>query len=87
MKIYELEVMNWGDDRYMLITKGHHDIEKFKAECRKEYDHIADYLDKCECPCEQLYYKTIPNKEYQNGYNVPVPKGTRGAFPATVWWE
>ena len=87
MKIYELDVMNWGDDRYMLVTKGHHDIEKFKEECKREYEHIADYIDKCGCQCEQLYYKTIPNKEYQSGYNVPVPKGTRGAFPATAWWE
>lgn len=87
MKTYPLSIENWGDDSYMLISKGHHNIEQFKAECKKEYEHIAEYLEHCDCPCEQAWYKRIPSKEYAGGYNVPVEKGTRGAFPATVWWE
>ncbi|MCH4243727.1 hypothetical protein [Acinetobacter gerneri] len=87
MKEYPLNIENWGEDCYMLVSKGHHDIDTFKAKCKEEYKYHAECLDVYKCPCEHLWYKTIPNKEYVSGYNVPVPEGTRGAFPVTVWWE
>lgn len=82
-----LKIENWGDDGYMLASRGHHDIEIFKTECKKEYESIAEYLERCNCPCEQFWLKRIPHKDYLGGYNIPVPEGTRGAFPVTMWWE
>lgn len=87
MKNYPLNIENWGDDRLMLVSRGHHNIDNFKAECKKEYEHLSECLEAYESPCEQLWYKTIPNKDCVGGYNIPVSEGTRGAFPATVWWE
>ena len=48
MKKYEIDILNCGDDSYMLMSKGHHDIELFKSECKKEYEHIGEYLDLLE---------------------------------------
>lgn len=86
MKKYEIDVLNCGDDSYMLMSKGHHDIELFKSECKKEYEHIGEYLESCECPCQHLWYKAVPRDGYNSWY-APVDKSVRGAFPATVWWE
>jgi len=86
-KKYQLDIENWGDDRYMLASKGHHDIEAFKAECIKEYGHIGECLRRNECPCEHLWYKRIPFKDGYENYYVPVWEGARGAVPVTVWWE
>lgn len=85
MKIYELDVQNWGDDVYMLASKGHHDIDKFKAECFDEYEDIAAALKNCECPFEHLWYKAVPRDGW-NSFYAPVEKGCRGSFPVTVWW-
>lgn len=86
-KYYPLDVNNWGDDSYMLVSKGHHNIELFKTECLKEYQNIAEHLKHCECPCEQLWYKAIPSKDCYSSYYVPVWEDARGAIPITVWWE
>lgn len=86
-KTYPLHVENWGDDHYMLVSKGHHDIAEFKEKSLEEYESIAESLTHSECPCEHLWYKRIPQKDGYTAYNVPVPEGTRGCFPATVWWE
>lgn len=85
MKKYELKIENWGDDVYMLASKGHHDIEKFKDECNKEYEDISSSLDSCNCPCEHLWYKVVPRDGYNSWY-APVDKSVRGSFPVTVWW-
>jgi len=86
-KSYVLDIENWGDDSYSLASKGHHDIKQFKAECFKDFEHIAECLKSYDSPCEHLWYKRIPFKEGYENYYVPVREGARGAIPVTIWWE
>lgn len=82
---YKLDVQNWGDDVYMLASRGHHNINEFKDECFKEYEHIAQALKNCDCTCVHTYYKAVPCDGYSS-YYVPSNKDVRGSFPVTVWW-
>ena len=54
-------------------------------ECFKEYEHIAQALKNCDCPCVHTYYKAVPCDGYSS-YYVPSNKDVRGSFPVTVWW-
>lgn len=85
MKKYPMNIENWGDDRYMLVSRGHHDIELFKQKCREEYRDHSEYLDHYKSPCEQYWVKAVPRDGYKSFY-VPIAQGARGAFPVTAWW-
>ena len=90
MKSYELDVMNWGGDRYMLAAWGHHDIEEFKNKCREEYSSFMYALDSKHgaCPCEQTYYceaDKVPDG-YDNFYE-PCNADYKHAKPITIWYE
>lgn len=88
MKKYKLDVENWGDEKYMLVSRGHHNIEEFKGKCREDYEAFMSALDheKSPCACEHLWFKAVPKTGYIAFY-TPSRKGVRGAFPATVWWQ
>ncbi|MDC4376701.1 hypothetical protein NQ658_06965 [Acinetobacter baumannii] len=90
VKQYPLEIENWGGDRYMLVSFGHHDIETFKNKCREEYEHFMYCLDHSinPCPCEQSWYAEadiIPDG--YTSYYEPCDEDQEGAIPVTVWWE
>jgi len=77
MKNYPLEPMSIGEDTYALMSKGHHDIHTFVKEVRKHWSWPLGVP-------EHVYMKTMP--AHEDGYACwyqPVPKGTRGAWPAT----
>lgn len=79
MSRYPLEVESVGDDTYIVMSRGHHDLEEFMAKAVEE------------CPGwflggpQHLWIKTTPVKGGWK-YNI-VEKGTRGAWPATYCWE
>lgn len=85
MKQHTLEVVDWIDEVFMLASKGHHEISKFKDECFSGYLDISNSLKHCECHCEHLWYKAIP-REWFESYYTPVNQSCRGSFPVTVWW-
>ena len=78
---YPLDPKSIGEDTYVVISRGHHDIHTFMAEVRKH----------CEWPLgvpQHLWMKTMPARE--DGYVCwyePVPAGTRGAWPCTYVME
>lgn len=83
---YPLAIESWGSDRYMVVSRGHHDCEAFKAAALAECCTAAEFLYKGSYPVQHLWYKATPRDGYVAWYS-PVPQGTRGAFPATVWAE
>lgn len=75
---YPLEPFSIGEDTYVVISKGHHDIHEFMRKVRE---------DLCDWPLgvpEHIWMKTTPsrNPEYTCWYQ-PVKEGTRGAWPCT----
>lgn len=81
MKKYPLEVESVGSDQYIVMSRGHHDLELFMAEVDKEF---GDW--KCGNPAHK-WVKSTPDRagEFSMRY-VFVEKGTRGAWPATYAW-
>lgn len=81
MKKYPLEIQNVGSDTYAVMSKGHHDFDKFMREVR---DHWDWPLGKPQ----HVWVKTVPcnTDQYKCYYNI-VKAGTRGAWPATYSWE
>ena len=74
---YPLEPKSIGEDTYIIISRGHHDIHAFMAEVRKHWTWPLGEP-------EHLWMKTMPARE--DGYSCwyqPVPAGTRGAWPCT----
>lgn len=82
MKKYPLEIQNAGSDTYIVMSKGHHDIDEFMSAVR-----LAGYDWHLGIP-EHRWVKTIPDStgEFNCRY-VFVAKGTKGAWPATYAWE
>ncbi|MGC1333051.1 hypothetical protein [Pseudomonas sp.] len=79
MKNYPLEIESVGGDTYIVMSRGHHDLEEFMAEATKEYS--GWFLG----GPKHMWCKTTPVK---GGwlYNF-VNEGARGAWPATYCWE
>lgn len=83
---YGLEIENVGEDVYILISRGHHDMHGFMRKVREEgYDWPLGVP-------KHVWMKTRPsrNSGYRCFFDV-VPEGTRGAWPAThvqeAWGE
>ena len=82
---YPLEIENIGEDVCILISRGHHDVHEFMRKVREDYDWPLGMPT-------HVYMKTRPSKDpgYRCFYDI-VPKGTRGAWPAThtqeAWGE
>lgn len=78
MKAYPLEVESIGEDVYIIISRGHHDIHEFMKTVRREgYDWPLGVP-------EHIWMKTRPSRDSQyHCFYDPVPEGTRGAWPAT----
>lgn len=81
-KAYPLEIESVGYDTYIVMSKGHHDLEEFMREAVKE----------CPCwflggPCHR-WVKSVPDRSgrYSMRYAF-VAEGTRGAWPATYCQE
>ena len=75
---YPLEIESIGEDTYILVSRGHHDIHDFMRAVR------ADYTWPLGVPVH-LWMKTRPARPgsgYRCHYDL-VPQGTRGAWPAT----
>lgn len=72
---------NWGDDSYMIIARGHHELPLFESKVREEYEHWGDFF---EC-AYHTYFKATPTRE--GTYYHPSSPGVKGAFKATVATE
>lgn len=75
---YPLSVENVGEDTYILMSKGHHDVHKFMRAVR------ADYQWPLGMPTHE-WMRAIPAPK-GSGYRclyVEAKPGARGAFPAT----
>lgn len=75
---YPLDVENVGEDTYILMSKGHHDVHEFMRAVR------AGYSWPLGMPTHE-WMRAIPapaNSGYRCLY-VEAKPGARGAFPAT----
>ena len=75
---YPLSVENVGEDTYILMSKGHHDVHEFMRAVR------ADYQWPLGMPTHE-WMRAIPAPR-GSGYRclyVEAKPGARGAFPAT----
>lgn len=79
MSKYPLEIESVGDDTYIVMSRGHHDLGEFM---RAAVDQYPDW--QLGGPVHK-WVKTTPCKRGWR-YNF-VEKGTRGAWPATYCWE
>lgn len=78
MATYPLEVESIGEDDYIVISRGHHDIHEFMRAVRERWDWPLGTP-------EHIWMKTMPapkNSNYSYWYQ-PVKEGTRGAWPCT----
>ena len=83
-KKYPLDPCSIGEDTYIVISKGHHDIHEFMRKVREE---VSEFWP-LGVP-EHIWIKTVPapkNSEYTCWFE-PVEKGTRGAWPCTYVQE
>lgn len=78
---YPLKLENWGGDSYVIISRGHHDLDVFKRLVNQEYDHFGNFFE----AAYHGYFKATPH-DFGTNYS-PVGPNTRGAFPATVAQE
>lgn len=79
MRAYPLEIKSVGDDTYIVMSRGDHDLDQFMDEV------IKDYRDWNLGGAKQVWIKTTP----MNGgwrYSL-VDQSVRGAWPATYCWE
>jgi len=84
MQSYPLEPFSIGDDRYIVISKGHHDIHAFMKAVRED---VADSRP-LGVPIH-TWMKTTPpppGSGYRAWYS-PCTKETRGAWPCTYAHE
>lgn len=74
---YPLTPFIIGDDTYVVISRGHHDIHDFMAKVRARWEWPLGVP-------QHIWMKTMPppSPEYKSWYQ-PVPAGTRGAWPCT----
>lgn len=81
-KQYPLDVESVGSDTYIVMSRGHHDLDEFMVAVNKDYE---DW--KLRNP-EHKWCKTVPDRSGQFSCRyVFVKPGTRGAWPATYAWE
>ena len=75
---HSLEIESIGEEVYILISRGHHDIHDFMRKVRSE-----GWTWPLGVPTH-IWMKTRPsnNPAFNCFYDV-VPAGTRGAWPAT----
>lgn len=78
-KKYPLEIENWGEDTYIVGSRGHHDKEQFMLAVRS-----AGYDWPMGNPTHE-WLKAVPNSA-GTVFAQATPE-TRGAFPATVSYE
>lgn len=77
MNKYSLSLENIGTDVYSIMSRGHHDLEKFNELVRREYPSWFPLLGNAT----HLYFKRVFNKF------VECTKETRGCFPVTYITE
>lgn len=82
VKKYPLDLENCGGDVYVLISKGHHDLNEFGLKVLEHYNHFMPM----EKP-QHIYMKAIPTREGYEFNWTPANKETRGAFPVTYSQE
>lgn len=77
-KIYPLEIENIGDNTYILMSRGHHDVHEFMKAVRK------DDCDWCLGMPTHLWFRAVPTRlaGWSCKYHV-AKEGERGAFPVT----
>lgn len=79
MRNYPLEVESVGDDTYIVMSRGHHDLSEFMREAVEEFPGWA-----LGGP-QQVWCKTTPAP---GGWRYSfVDESVRGAWPATYCWE
>lgn len=76
---HPLDVQSVGSDQYIVMSRGHHDLEAFMAEAVKHFH--GWFLG----GPKHVWCKTTPTNE-GSAYNF-VKEGTRGAWPATYCFE
>lgn len=81
-KTYPLDIDSVGQDEYIVMSRGHHDIHDFMKAVR---------ADGYEYPLgvpEHRWAKVVPDStgEYSHIFAF-VKEGTRGAIPVTYAWE
>lgn len=80
-KQHPLDVQSVGEDTYIAMSKGHHDLDEFMTAAIKRYPGWA-----LGGPIH-VWIKTTPGHgSYDRMYNM-VPEGTRGCWPATYCHE
>lgn len=81
-KEYPLDPMSIGEDTYIVISRGHHDIHEFMRRVREE-----GFGWPLGVP-QHIWMKTTPppSPEYTAWY-TPVKECTRGAWPCTYVTE
>lgn len=77
---YPLKPESVGEDTYVIISRGHHDIHAFMTEVRKVWDWPLGVP-------EHVWMKTMPPRDGYVSWHEPVPPGTRGAWPCTYVQE
>ena len=81
MKNYPLDITSVGEDTYIVMSKGHHNLSEFMRAAVESYPSW-----KLGSP-QHVWIKTTPSKgTYASLYNI-VDKGSRGAWPATYCYE
>lgn len=79
---YPLDIVNAGDDTYIVMSKGHHDPHEFMKAVRDEgYDWPLGMP-------EHKWVRAVPTKDrFRSCIYVFAEPNSRGAFPATYSWE
>lgn len=82
VKRHPLDVESVGGDTYIVMSRGHHDLDEFMREAVKQYPdwQLGGPVHK--------WVKSVPDRsgEFAIRYQF-VKEGTRGAWPATYCWE
>lgn len=79
---YPLNIQNVGEDTYIVMSKGHHDVHEFMRAVRAE-----GYAWLLGMP-QHVWMRAVPTR--RDGYRFMYHKarpGSRGAFPCTYAWE
>lgn len=76
---YPLDVESVGDDTYIVMSRGHHDLDEFM---KAVVEHYGDWN---LGGAKQVWIKTTPMPGGRR-YSL-VDESTRGAWPATYCWE
>lgn len=82
MVSYPLEVESVGGDTYIVMSRGHHDLDEFMRAAVEQYPdwQLGGPVHK--------WCKSVPDRSGQFSMRYEfVKEGTRGAWPATYCWE